>query len=452
MTRLVHPLALLLLTACPSTDAPQGERPTPEKVTPRTDPGPTKTPPVPKAEAAAKKVDEAAPPTFEAELARIDNAIAGAQKRADKQPNSYLLLDQVANRYLERARLSGDWADYQAADETLAKAFEVTKGFGPFLTRARLNYTLHRLDRVAPDIAETRVRKKHQFGGKQWAGVFVLEGNLAFQSGKYAEALTHYDKALALVEDFPGALTALATYKWKTGDFEGAEALFTKVQGQDRGKAAEPKAWFHLMLGLMDLDRGRYDEALAHYRTAETQLSGYWLVDEHVAEILTLTGKTEEAKKLYLDVIERTGNPEFLDAMAGILRAEGKEDEAKEYIAKAQAKYEAQLKQYPEAAYGHALGHYLEFGEDVKFTVDLAEKNHKVRPNGEAKTLLAQAYLLAKEPKKAKKVIEEALKTPFSTADLHATAVEVYETLGEADKAKAQREAALAINPKAFDE
>ncbi len=430
----------------------------------QSDPAPTKTtskepakasqetkPPIVEPTPKRPPVPEDTAPTFESELARLDREIESNRDRADKQPNSFIIRGQLASKYLGRARLSGDWADYGKADAIVEEAFKIREGNGPWMVRARLNYTLHRLPRVKEDLDTIRATQMKTLKADGVIGLTVFEGEYAFQMGDYEAAQTKYAKALEMDEQHHGATISQAIYLWKTAKFEEADTLIEKARAQYHGKAAEPRAWLYLIQGLMDLDQGRYDDALAHYRDAEEELSGYWLIDEHIAEILTLTGKTEEAKKVYLDVIERTGNPEFLDAMAGILREEGKEDEAKAYIAKARAKYEEQLAQYPEAAYGHALGHFLEFGDDPKYTVELAEKNHTVRPNGEAKTLLAQAYLAAGDTKKAKKVIEQALKTPFSTADLHATAAEVYEKLGDAAKGKEQRDKALAINPKAFE-
>lgn len=431
----------------------QSPAPAPEKLTPDKLPPPAET----SADAAgarpAKKTAKSAPGprTFADELAATDKAIAANLARAEKQPSSWLILEQVANKHLARARLSGDWNDYARAEELLEKAFAIPKNGGPLLTRAHLNYTLHRLDRAAADIEQAETLQIRTMNLSAKAGLQVFHGDLAFQRGDYKEARSRYEQALKMVPGHTGALTAKATFAWKTGDFDAAEAAYDEAESKYHGRSGEPKAWYDLMRGLMDLDRGRYDDALAHYRLAEQDLAGWWLVDEHVAEILTLTGKTEEAKALYLDIIERTGNPEFMDAMAGILREEGKTAEADEYIAKARAKFEEQLAQYPEAAYGHALGHFLEFGDDPEKTLELARKNYALRPNGEAATLLAQALLKAGKASEAKIVVGKTLATMWNTADLHATAADVYDALGDGKRAASEREKALAINPKALE-
>jgi tetratricopeptide (TPR) repeat protein len=385
--------------------------------------------------------------TWAYQLTALDTRIASAKEIAEKNKSSFMALDRVAGMYLERARMTGDYGDYAQAETFIAKAFEVDeKGFGPFMSRARLNYTLHRMDRVDADFEKAQQTLIQD--DEKRAGLLLFAGNIALQRGRYADALAAYEESTEIKRNAAN-LPALAFYRWGTADFDAADALYLEALEQYHGKTFEPIAWMHLQRGLMDLSRGRYDDALAHYREAETWLRGHWLIDEHIAEILTLTGKTDEAIALYLEIIERTNNPEFMDAMAGILGEQGKPDEAREYVTRARKRYEELMARYPEAAYGHALGHYLEFGDDATFVVDLAEKNHTLRPNVDAKVLLAQAYTKAERTADAKRVIDEALATVWNTADLHATAAKVYRATGDATRADEELAKAKAIDPHA---
>jgi len=433
-------LLVLALAACSDPPAPVPAQPMPEaeaKAEAKTEAKPAKPEPKPKRQEVA--------PTFEAQLATLDRRIEGSTKSAELNGTSSLAYGRVASLYLARARLSGDYDDYAKAEEMLDVAFtKGPKNFGPFMVRARLNYTLHRLDRIDPDV-EMASKLPTRDGTERYRRN-LFAGNVAFQRGDYELALAKLKSAITAKPTL-SALASLALYHWKSGDFDEAERLYQQALEVHRGKETEPVAWVHLQLGLMDLDRGRYDEALAHYRAGEALIAGYWLIDEHIAEILTLQGKTAEAKALYTSIIERTDNPEFMDAMAGIAAEAGDTAEAERWTARARAKYEAQLERYPEAAYGHALGHFLEFGDDPARTVELAERNHALRPNADAKRMLAEAYLGAKRPKDALPVIEQALATPMRSADLHAVAAAVYAALGQEAKAEQQRTLAKAINP-----
>ncbi len=438
-------LAVFLSVACGGSSepvpqpVPAEKRPEPQKVEQQEDRV--------AAALAAKQERAREKKTYAWQLQRVQQAIDGALKIAEKNPRSWLGLDRAAAAYMSRARLTGDYADYAKAEELVDKAFTVGKtGFGPFMTRARLDFTLHRLDRVDADFERHQKELGKKDSGK--AADLAFAASLAFQRGQYEDALRLYEESLALHESVP-AQTGLAIYRWKTGDFDTAEALFEKAIAAHRGDETEGVAWAHLMLGLMDLDRGRYDEALEHYRTAESFLVGYWLIEEHIAEILTLQGKTDEAVAMYEDIVARTNNPEFMDALAEIWTERGDEAKAKAYVAKARARYEEQLAQFPEAAYGHALEHFLQFGDDPKRTLEMAEKNHALRPNAEAKALLAQAYLAAGDEKKARTTIEAALATPYTTADFHLTAAELFRGVGDEKRSAEQLAKAQAINPKA---
>lgn len=390
-----------------------------------------------------------APSTTHAdELARVDAEIAAQTRHVETTPNSWLMLERLAGLLLTRARLSGSYDDYARAEAAIERAFAIAApGAGPHLTRVALNFTLHRLDRVAADLE--RVEHYTVKTPADRRALRELGAELAFQQGRYAEARAGFEAALAAEPEDLTNLARMALFRWKTGDFAGAEDLYRRALARRPG--GEPEAWLHLQLGLMDLERGRYDHALAHYRDGAAVLAGYWLLDEHIAEILTLQGKTDEALALYADIIARTDNPEFMDAVAGIHRAAGRPAAAEPLLARADAIYEAQLARFPEAAYGHALEHFLEFGADRERTVTLAEANHRTRPNAEAKISLARAYLQAGRTDAAHATIREALATPWTTADLHATAAEVLAAVGDAAAAGEQRRLALALNPAAFD-
>src|SRR5262245_10848438 len=92
------------------------------------------------------------------ELAQVDATIAGLSARVEKQENAPSACEQAAAMHLQRARLTGDYADYAAAESLIARAFAISPpGAGPFLTRAQLNFTMHRMALVEADLqAEER--------------------------------------------------------------------------------------------------------------------------------------------------------------------------------------------------------------------------------------------------------------------------------------------------------
>ncbi len=411
---------------------------------------PTAPEPEPKAEA---ETEGWTAPEFEGrsygdELASVDRTIEGYLAKAERNDGDWLSLGNAATSYLMRAKLTGSYDDYARAEEILDRAFQrAPDGSGPIAARASMNYSLHRLDRVDPDL-ETLAGLPGVIRPSA-ADLQLRSGSLAMERGDYDAARTALQASVDHKRTLPN-LATLGLWYWKTGDFETAEGLYRDAFGTYHGRAAQPVAWLHLQLGLLDLDRGRWDDAMEHYLAAGDVMPGWYLVDEHVAEIHTLRGETDQAVAIYERVVESTGNPEFMDAMAGIEAERGNDEASAAWAEKARAAYEAQVARFPEAAYGHALGHFLEFGDAAR-AVEMAEANHAIRPNGQAKVWLAEAYLAAGRAADGVRVVEEALAGPYRSSDLHVAASGCYGAMEDKAKADEHRALALAINAHAFE-
>ena len=376
---------------------------------------------------------------YESELRTLEAAIEDAKRLVDRQKDDSLLPLEAVALYLERARLTGDYRNYEDAESMLAVAgARATRGVQPCLAQARLHYTLHRLkqaaaalDTCAPNVEPSEI-----------AG---LRADIAFHSGRYAEAEGVY-RALVNQVGLPQHYIRLALYRSKTGSPGEAAALLEAAERRYHGTSATMKSWLKLQRGLIALDRGRFDEALALYRLASDALPGWWLIDEHIAEIQQLRGDTKAAKALYEDVIRRTGSPEFMDALAAIHAGEGRADEARRLLERARPIYEKRIERFPEAAAGHALRHFLLDPASAKRALLLARKNFETRPHGEAAIALARALMLNGEPKPAVSLLEAQASRGWDTAELHWVLGEALMRAGLRDRALGARSQALQRN------
>lgn len=75
---------------------------------------------------------------------------------------------------------------------------------------------------------------------------------------------------------------------------------------------------------------------------------------------------------------------------ARLLREGKTPDAANAWIQRAQAVYRERLKTFPEAGVGHAVDHFLQFGTPAE-ALDLARRNARLRPFGDAQITLAAA-------------------------------------------------------------
>ena len=277
-----------------------------------------------------------------------------------------------------------------------------------------------------------------------------MRGTIAFQTGKHGKALERLQAALAFRRT-PSTLALLANYYANTGDAEKAKSLLEQAIKIPVPALGLGRAWIRLQRGLMDLAAGRPADALVYYRRAEAQLPGWYLVDEHIAEVLADTGKTEEALALYTKVIEKNPDPLFMVAISDLYETLGRKEDSASWAERARKAFDDRIQKYPSATAGHVLDYFIERG-DPKRALDLAEENHQLRPGGEAKTLLAQAALRNGQTDKAKALVETVAKTPYSTATYHATAAIVFEKAGDKTAADAARKRAIVLAPTAMDD
>lgn len=285
-------------------------------------------------------------------LSQTDERLAALERLAERSPEAYLPLESAAAVRLERARLTGDWNDYAAAESLLAVAFErAPEGAGPFTFRAQLDLALHRVDRVEADLA--RAERAVLLDDPARAAIEGLRGDLALQRGRRGEAARRYGAALAL-HPTPQGHSRLALLHAARGETDAAFREFAEAERRDHSGNPVTAAWYCLQRGLLELDRGAPDAALVHYRAAEERLSGWWLVEEHIAEALALTGRAAEAEARYRELVPATGEPALMEALARLLEARGETAEARELAARAGALWEARARRFPEAARGHA--------------------------------------------------------------------------------------------------
>jgi tetratricopeptide (TPR) repeat protein len=177
--------------------------------------------------------------------------------------------------------------------------------------------------------------------------------------------------------------------------------------------------------------------------------SGWWLIDEQIAEAKRLNGDTAAAKALYENIIRRNGLPEHMDELARLLREGTAPESATEWIKRAETIYRGRLKAFPEASVGHAVDHFLQFGTPTE-ALALARRNAELRPYGDAQIALAAALFRAGQAAAAADCIAKVEASGWNTAQLHAVAAQINAGLGRSAAADAQRAKAVQMNRNAM--
>jgi tetratricopeptide (TPR) repeat protein len=222
-----------------------------------------------------------------------------------------------------------------------------------------------------------------------------------------------------------------------------AEALLDPRQQQGL-------AFLEMQRGVIALRRGLWTEAERHFRRAERTFPGSPAIEQRIASMRALRGDTAEAIAIYRPIADRWNSAEAMDAIAGLYRARGDQANARLWADRAGQLWEQRLAMLPEAAYGHALDHYLAFGDPAR-ALDIARRNHANRPYAEAAIGLAWALLANRQPAEALRVLEPVRDSGWQSAEQHVAAAQAYALLGRGEEADEQRQAALALNPRSLD-
>lgn len=392
------------------------------------------------------------PSGYAQKLSVIDKQVLNNSKVAEIKATSWARKETLARSYLARAKLTGSFSDYVLAQETLDEAFALADSkLGLNLTRATLNFAIHRLPLVEADLVEAESALR--VSTKEQQTISETRADVLLNTGKYAQAIERF----ALLESRTPSVTSAtrqANYYRQTADYSRAEQWLNTAQQRGGTRNPHLTSWLQLQLGILDLDRGRLEEALVHYEKGLEEFSGYWLIEEHIAEIHALQGNDELAEQQYRELIERTDSPLFMSALADILANrddEASQTEAQNWLDRTAEIYQYRLQAIPELVAGHALDFFLNT-DDTEFSLQLASDNYTLRPGGEAALQLAQAYAINNQTADANTLLDTIFSSPYRSASLHATAATLYQATEQPELAAIQQALATAINPLAMDD
>ena len=370
------------------------------------------------------------------------NAAISAGEALTKGPiQSGLAPVELVRLYMERARLTGGYDDYGRAEDLLARLPASLGGTdGVCLARAGLDYALHRLSRAKQTLDDCP-----GIAGK--VEDLSIRANIAFYSGRYQDAGIIY-RTLVNQVGSPQTYIQLALYSAKTGAPAEALAFLEAAEKRYFGGSPLMQSWLALQRGLIEMDRGRYEEARALFALADERLPGYWLNEEHLAEIALLNGDAAAAKRIYESVVRKTGAPEYLDALAALENEAGNPQAATPLLERAAAIYRERAKRFPEAIAGHALAHDLEAAPQPARALTLAEANFRNRPYGDSAIALAKAELLNARPGDAARRLEQQIARGWDTAETYWILSLAARSAGDARRATTAASEALRRNPR----
>jgi tetratricopeptide (TPR) repeat protein len=372
---------------------------------------------------------------YQNDLQKIERSIAEIGALSDSHQTT-----RRAYGLYQRAALTGRLDEFAAAEAAIAEAFNQ---IGPWpdlcLVKANLDMKFHRLADVkrtlemAPGLAES-------FSGRViWADIHLQEGRY-MQAKQMCEALVAEDRTW-------DNLARLAYWEWKFGEVEDAERIYTEAEEEITAKEMRGYAWVQLQKGLLDLRRGRYEEAAAHYRRASDAYSGYWLIDEHLAELYGSQGKYDEAVALYERLLAAVPRPELQQAFGELYAAMGEEGEAEKWFDKALAGFLGASENGGVHYYHHLVDFFSDVREDGPEAVAWACKDFELRRNFGTEGALAWALYRNGQIAEAEAMMDCALGSGVRDGHLFAKAATIKAAAGHSQESQELSRRAFAMNP-----
>jgi tetratricopeptide (TPR) repeat protein len=380
------------------------------------------------------------PAAYEAELSRIQKDISDLEDGALSAPIDIEKATRYVHRIYQRALLTGSYTDLNAAQAAIDRAIgEIGPLADLYLLKANLEFRLHRLEKADRD-----VKALARFAGS--SQIVALKAGIAFQQGAYSEAKKGYQSAIEKNPSWDN-LARLAYWEAKFGDPDLADSLYRQAEEEISANEMRSYAWVELERGLLEFNRGRYDKASAHYQQADKAYSGYWLVEEHIAELLAAESKFDEAAALYKKVVARAPRPEFQQALGDLFLFMGKEDLAKPW-------HDAALAAYLESAgrgevqyYHHLVGFYADVRQNGAEAMKWARKDAELRPNFITQDGLAWALYRNGQFPAALDAMEKTLSSGVKDSHLFFHAAMIHLAAGRTGEGKRLLKTVAEINP-----
>ena len=260
---------------------------------------------------------------YQAEMRRIEEDIASIGS-ADPlaTPIDPERVTLYVYRLYQRAAIAGDSAQLSAVERAINRAIPLLANPSDlYLLKANTAFKLHKLSdveaalRAVPSVYDSNEGR-------------LIRADLDFQHGRYREAKRGYLGVLQAERSW-GALARLAYFYGKRGDVAGADHLYEEAEDQLTAKEMRSYAWLEVQRGFLAFAHGRYGEARLHYGQADAAYPGYWLVDEHVAELLGAEGHYGQAIEILERIISTRDRPDLLQAIGELYAIAGQAERAR---------------------------------------------------------------------------------------------------------------------------
>jgi tetratricopeptide (TPR) repeat protein len=378
---------------------------------------------------------------YAAEIRLIEQHIAEAGGvEALNEPADTERVTRYVYRLYQRASLAGDPTGLSAVARAIDRAIPLLAHPGDLcLLKANVAFKLHQFANVQSALRAVPSVYDSDEGR-------LIRADLDFQLGRYQTAKIRYCAVLKTERSW-GALARLAYFCGKMGNPAGADELYEEAQDDLTAKEMRAFAWLEVQRGFLDFAHGRYREAQSHYDRADEAYPGYWLVDEHVAELLAAQDQYADAIAILEGIVSTAHRPELDQAIGELYQRTGQEERARQQMQKALTAYLESVRSGEVHYWHHLADFYADVAKDGSQAVVWARRDLQLRVNFSTQAALAWASYRDGRFAEARDWIDRALSSGVATAHLFSQAGRIYAAAGLEAEAQDLLGRAMILNP-----
>ena len=363
------------------------------------------------------------------------------EERVQRDPHDFVSYNRLAGAYVQRARQTGDVADYSRAVAALEASLEALPNDNyEALVQLSLVYgAMHRFsDALALAQQALGLKPSEAFG-------YAVLGDAHVALGRYDEAEEAYQRVTA---EAPGlsSFSRLAYLLELRGDLETAELMWRNALSTDSGRRPESTAWARVQLGNFHFNVGEIGPAEEEYERALRTFPDYVHALAGLAKVQAARADYDGAASLYELVVDRYPIPEYVAALGDVHLVAGRSDDAeKQYDLVA-----AIDKLYKASGINTDLQMALFFADhdlNLDEAVRQARAVYEARPSIQAADVLAWALYKSGSYEEVLEYSGEALKLGTQDATMLFHAGMIRHSIGDYEEARNYLERAIQINP-----
>ncbi len=382
-----------------------------------------------------------------------DHLIESLQLRARMHPEDAATYDALGAAYIQKGRETGDAAEYELAKQALSKSLELESD-DPAAASATAHMALVYMSEHRFQEALTWAQKALALGSGDLSPWAIVVDTLT-DMGEYEKALTYcsrladptdpHDPRRPLAYERNSRLSYL---RFISGDAQGATELMRAAVGAavESRMPRENIAWSQYQLGEEYYKIGDLKNAEAAYQDALAAYPGYYRATAGLAAVREAQGRFPEAIELYKRAVAVIPYPIYVAALGDVYKKVGRPEEAESEFDLVE--FIGRLSEINKVLYNRELAlFYADHDVKLKEALELARRELEVRRDVYTWDTLAWALYKNGQAQEGREAIAKALGPGTKDAMLFFHAGMIYDRLGDADKARAYLDRALATNP-----